>query len=220
MKSASLVIHATINIWQDTWMNSAKVLLGIMLLNFSILTGCEGTLGPDAIPQRANKSLITNKEMNLSIENYVDKYLSEIVRFRNYNPDSVKKVFCVHHTVYVETAVTAPHAIQAYVKLLCAKGNQSSSNTVSISNLGIIVSKIYLQRYTQRSGQNSNPSERFQVTSEITPREMPFYIEDLRHYFSNEAIDKLDFARFDEKVDHEVIRQKVLEHEKNSKFNC
>lgn len=120
----------------------------------------------------------------------------------------------MHHTVYVETAVTAPNAIHAYVKLLCMEVKPLSFNEVSTGAVSLLESKIYLEQYRQ------NQEERFQVVSEETPRDMPFYIRDKRQIFSNDMIGRLGNARTNVQADAEVIRKKALEYYKNKKANC
>ncbi|NJK29460.1 MAG: hypothetical protein HC940_04535 [Acaryochloris sp. SU_5_25] len=200
-------------------MKLTRFLLGVMLLNCLILQGCKENASLAKVPHTENKSLVTNQEMNRSIEDYVDKYLSEIIRIRNFNPERVQKVFCVHHTVYVETAITAPDAINAYVKLLCLEGKKSTASTALISNPTGLVSKIDIQRSTQSSTQKGN-QERFKVVSDETPRDMPFYLEDLRRILSNDLMDKINQAQFDEKADYEKIRKKALAYQKSLQSNC
>lgn len=194
-------------------MKPANVVLSAIFLSFMIMQGCQGvTISSASIPRVENKALVTNQALNRALKDYVDKYLSEIIRIRNFNPERVKKVFSVHHTVYVETSVTDSAIIDVYAKLLCVEATLSMPNVVSISNLTGLPIKLYVQRYPKQ--------ERFKVVSDETPRDMPFYLQDLRRIFSNELMDRLNYARFNEKADYEVIRKKALDYYKNKKANC
>lgn len=153
-----------------------------------------------------NKNLIDDSELNTTLESYVDKFHSEIIRISNYNPERVDKIFCAHHTVYVETAVTEPNSIKAYLKLMCAESEGKIEEGISLSNFRTLNSKVILQKYPKE--------EKFKVITQETPRETPFYLEDLHHIFNNEDIlDRLQNFNLKKEEDRKVVAMKAIDYQ-------
>jgi hypothetical protein len=180
-----------------------------------ILCGLYGftKISASSIPQIEDKTLIVDKSLNLEIENYIDKYLSEIIRIRNYSPDQVRKVVCVHRTAYVERAVTAPNMIRSYVKLNCADATQLVNG--KLSNLTALPARLYLQRY-QKKG---NPQTLFKIVGDDTPRGELFYLEDIRSFLSNDMMDKVNAIQFSQS-DNELLKKKQLDYQRKPKTDC
>jgi hypothetical protein len=176
------------------------------------LQACQANLTSASVPQTENRSLLSSKTLNTTIENYVDKYLSEIIRIRNFNRERVSKVFCVHRTFYVETATTEPNAVNAYIKLVCVEGTPSISKVSSLTNPTGLVSKLSLQKYPNQ--------DRFKVITDDTPRDTPFYAEDLRRILSNELMARMNAIKPDTKADESTIRRKAEEYYKSQKAKC
>ncbi len=193
-------------------MANLKRLLGSAIIVCLALQACQETPAEPVVPQVENKALLSNKALNTAIENYTDKYLSEIIRIRNYNRERVNKVVCVHHTFYVENAVIAPAAINAYVKLLCAEGTLPTSTEPSLTNLTSLPSKLSLQKYPNQ--------ERFKVITDDTPRDAPFYSKDLRRILSDELMDRMNASRSDTQSDEAAIRRKAVEYSKSRRAGC
>ncbi len=186
-------------------MKSVKLFLSLILA----LSGCQSVTNYESVPQIENKSLSNNQKFNQAIEEYTDQYLSEIIRVKIYDRDRVQKVFCIHHTAYVETAITAPNAITAYVRLFCVEGTPAIVTTGSMTNMTLtfIESKLSVDRLNSTSQE-----ERFRVQTDSTPRGLPFYSEDYRQIFRADVSKRLVTARFNINNDYSVIRQKAAKY--------
>ncbi len=170
------------------------------------------------IPHMEDKSLIASKDLSLATERYIDRYLSEIIRINLYNPERVKKIFCVHQIAYIERAVTAPNAIRAYAKLMCSEGGKMVNNALAMTNLVSLPSRIYLQQYTERSPQGTTQT-RFKVYGDDTPRGETFYLGDIRRFLSNDMMDKVNAIKFS-KADYELLGKKEADYRKSLKPGC
>jgi hypothetical protein len=146
-----------------------------------LLMACSNT-AQSGMLRMENKSLVTNRAMNLAIEDYIDQHLSESIRVKNYNRKRVKKVFCAHQTDYIEQTVTVQKSITAYIKLQCAEALLSKENNVKLSNLSLVESRIELNQKSENS---------FEVFSDETPRGNPFYLDDLKKIIRSDIIDKM-----------------------------
>ncbi len=215
------------------------------VLSSAILSGCQGFSKGEAtptvisadIPQTKSDVQIENRQLNLSIENYIDKYLSEIIRIRNFNRERVSKVFCVHNTGYVESAIKAPDALRVYVKLLCVEaissaggvaipitaapgsGKSSSPSKALIGNPISLISRIDVYRIAKSSGNKTN-LESFRVSTDDTPRDMPYYLNDLRRILSNEMMDIMKKIQPDEKAQYQLLNKKALDYQKQQSQKC
>ncbi|KAI9130582.1 hypothetical protein [Acaryochloris sp. CCMEE 5410] len=190
-------------------MKKSASILFTLILSLAIQSCRDIIYSKPEILQRENKSLIKNPALNSAIETYIDKHYSEIIRIRNYNPDRVRRVFCIHHTVYVETAVSTSNSITAYLKLTCAEPGDSSPQGKALSNFRSLNSKANLQKYPKQ--------EKFKVISQETPRETPFYSEDLNRIISNnEALNRLQNSKFSQKEDSKAIASKATAFYKKS----
>jgi hypothetical protein len=197
------------------------------LLNYIFLAGCQGAISSPNISQKDNSSLISNQKLNSAIEIYIDKYLSEIIRIRNFNSDRVSKVFCVHHTGYIESPVTEPDFLQVYVKLRCVEFIPPRGGIAlpivsgaSIGNSVSIISRIDVNRVL-KSSEDKKVEETFYVASDDTPRAMPYYSTDIKRVTSNsEIIRKLHILRSDEKANYLLLQKKADEYQKKKPENC
>lgn len=185
----------------------------------AFLAGCSSSLHASSAKQVRNESLINDSSLNSAIEEYIDKYLSEIVKIEYLNRESPKKVFCVHKTAYVEQAVNTPNSVDAYVNLFCteAKLNELRQNgklvapeTIVFSNSVITESKIYMQK----------TKNIFHVVTQETPRSEPYYIHDKQRIFSNEIMDWLNKVRINPDLSRNILRKKALAYFENHKENC
>ncbi len=186
--------------------------LGIL----AFVAGCNTSI---AQQQVRDESLINDSSLNSTIEEYVDKYLSEIVKIEYLNRESPKKVFCVHKTAYVEKIGSTPDSVNAYVNLFCAEAkiNQLRENgklvapeTIVFSNSAITESKVYIQK----------AKNVFHVVTQETPRSEPYYIHDKQRIFSNEIMDKLNKVRINPDLSKDILRKKALAYFKSHKENC
>lgn len=183
----------------------------ITVIISSLTQSCEAFVhSKHDIPQQENNKLARNTELNSAIATYIDKHHSAVIRIENYNPDRVDKIFCVHHTVYVETAVSTPESIQAYLKLICAEPEDSSEEGMLLSNFRSLNSKAYLQKHPKQ--------EKYKIITQETPRDAPFYTEDLHRIISNNSVlDRLQNSNFDKKADHKKITIKAVAYFKQNK---
>jgi hypothetical protein len=207
-------------------MKISKYILFFLAANSTFLSGCQGAISSSAIPQIENSSLISNQKLNSAIGIYIDKYLSEIIRIRNFNRDRVSKVFCVHHTGYVESAEKAPNSLRVYVKLLCVEAIQPKggitlpiSNSALIGNPMSVISRIDVNRQIKSSG-DKETQESFYISSDDTTRGETYYLEDLRRILSNDMMDRMQKNQIDEKVDYGILGKKALEYQRNKYQKC
>jgi hypothetical protein len=214
----------------------------LLVFALSILSGCQGAISSSETPQTKNSAAPDNRELNptseipevesnvridnpklnRAIETYIDKYLSEIIRIRNFNPERVSKVFCVHKTGYIEAPTTAPDFLHVYVKLLCveaipAKGGLALPifSGASIGNPTSIISKISVFRSTK------SVEESFRVYSDETPRRMPESRKDLARIIPSTAIyNKVHGLKSNDKADYLQLQKKADEYQKKKAQNC
>jgi hypothetical protein len=181
--------------------------------------GCNSFLKASSALNIENKSLLKDSALNSVIEEYVDKYLSEIIRIEHFNRESNKKAFCVHKTAYVEQGVNMSDSVDAYINIFCveAKPNELRENgklvalgTIVFSNAAMLESKIYLQK----------TKNLFHVVTQETPRSEPYYIHDKQRIFSNEIMDRLNKVRINPDLSKDILRKKALAYFKTHKDNC
>lgn len=189
-----------------------KLCFYIIFPTLTALQGCQEFISFANIPRVPNNTLPSNSSLNQAIEKYVDNYLSEIIRIRNFNPERVKKVFCTHHTVYAETLVSNPGSSDVYVKLLCVEGTPSTSIPQLPVTIISFASKLIVQQYPNQN--------RFRVISDETPRDTPFYTDDVRQIFREDIMSRLNATGFDNNTDYGVIRRKESNYYQNKKGTC
>jgi hypothetical protein len=212
-------------------MNLLKYIFFLTIFSSAILSGCQGapqTHSSIATENRESNSTpkisqvessihLDDRELNSAIGIYIDKYLSEIIRIRNFNRERVSKVVCIHHTGYVESAEKAPNSLRVYVKLLCVeaiepKGGMALpiSNGASIGNPMSVTSRIDVDRQIKPSG-DKKTQESFYVVSDDTTRDRTYYLEDLPRILSNDLMDRMQKIKIDDKVDYRLLQKKADE---------
>jgi hypothetical protein len=225
IKGYILLLKTSVIIYGENNMKISKYIPFIAVISLAVLSGCQEATSSSLISQVENSSLISNQKLNSAIEDYVDKYLSEIIRIRNFNRERVNKVFCAHHTGYVESVEKAPNSLHVYVKLLCVEAIPAKIVTLPITsgtligNPMSIISKIDVDRL-MKSSVDKKAQESFHISSDDTTRDTPYYLEDLRRILNNDMIDRMQKIQPNQKADYLLLEKKASKYQKQQSQNC